>query len=751
MCRRPILKPLSEINDLEPGRAEEDIVKFVKQYETCGLCDQKENPKLKCFECDCLICENCKPSHSKLTPSHNVNPLMQPASYNRPHTKQMCQQHANMSLDLFCFICQTFLCSYCEKFSHEECQVRCDDMEVIARYHFGFLQMYVKASELRTLHYSNGRLSRVVYLIDYVKEANLWLNNIKASLDECIYFFKEYQSNIADIIKDQFKAVPSRIQAIINDSSDSLKESETVYCDIVKLLEEATESEIAISVLNIEQEAVQIFMRRRKQRMEIRPLKFAFDKGVTFTQISTGYLHIPDGVFAGMLCIAYSKPHDKVYWEHLPLKRNNNYTEAESKMAEHMVEMNKSVPIYHDIISAYGATEKTVEPNVYEIFVTHYLTNESYLCKYTTSNSMFLSSNNMYTNECLDKTKSLMSLPEYRTIDIGFSDSIDARDPFFYMPPPYDVHFDDKENICIVMDLPSFSSNFKMVTSFANVFEVPLLFNVTGGYKQTYSDADKTPSLLCFIGNRNSVSGLETILLYFDKTTLHLYGVCINTSTAKFKNLSSIDLQKNQDFKYVKNKGNTFSFFSVKTENSFMASYRTKAKCTSAPKNLLVSFDPSKRSERIIPVIFETVSLFCSTTKGFYVAKHDDKLDVMTIEKMHFSLVGMEAEVIFSLKEADVGVPICKLKPLTLVENGDNDIVVVCAVENDRSNAFIMLWPYKEENDCVEVLEVQCPHTVLSNASVVDLEMDPDGNIVYVLENQEGQNQIICTKYFMPK
>ena len=70
LCRRPISKNLSEINDLEPGRAEDDIVNFLKKFETRGLCRKKENPKLVFLECEHFVCENCKLCHNTLEPTH---------------------------------------------------------------------------------------------------------------------------------------------------------------------------------------------------------------------------------------------------------------------------------------------------------------------------------------------------------------------------------------------------------------------------------------------------------------------------------------------------------------------------------------------------------------------------------------------------------------------------------------------------------------------------------------------------------
>ena len=72
MCRAPITRAIRDIDLMEPARAEEDIIEFVRPYENCDLCKKRERPTLRCLECSGLICENCQLVHGKLKSHHTV-------------------------------------------------------------------------------------------------------------------------------------------------------------------------------------------------------------------------------------------------------------------------------------------------------------------------------------------------------------------------------------------------------------------------------------------------------------------------------------------------------------------------------------------------------------------------------------------------------------------------------------------------------------------------------------------------------
>ena len=140
MCRKPITFSRSEVFNLGPGIAEQAIVDFVKQYETCDICESKSNPNFNCEKCSAYVCDNCLPCHKTLKPSHNVVSIIpRKDSYKAPlkKTTRTCIDHEDQPLDLFCIICHHFLCIHCKKYSHAQCQRTGDEFQ---RYERGFLR-----------------------------------------------------------------------------------------------------------------------------------------------------------------------------------------------------------------------------------------------------------------------------------------------------------------------------------------------------------------------------------------------------------------------------------------------------------------------------------------------------------------------------------------------------------------------------------------------------------------------------------
>ena len=119
----------------------------------------------------------------------------------------------------------------------------------------------------------------------------------------------------------------------------------------------------------------------------------------------------------------------------------------------------------------------------------------------------------------------------------------------------------------------------------------------------------------------------------------------------------------------------------------------------------------------------------------------------------------MEEELIRSVKQADLNYTIRSLKPLAVVaENRNEEVVVVCTVEHlyDHLVAlFVMLYPNRDGTDVAELQQVENTDNPESgidtgHGTVLDAEMDPDGNIMYVLEHKNGKNYCVFTKHFMP-
>ena len=104
MCRTPIVMPLCEVHKFDPAIEAQNIVDFVKRFETCGLCELKSNPNLKCLECNAFV--PIIPSSNSCTVPRKVI--------------RTCQDHDDQPLDLFCIICRRTLCIRCKEYSRDD-------------------------------------------------------------------------------------------------------------------------------------------------------------------------------------------------------------------------------------------------------------------------------------------------------------------------------------------------------------------------------------------------------------------------------------------------------------------------------------------------------------------------------------------------------------------------------------------------------------------------------------------------------
>ena len=110
---------------------------------------------------------------------------------------------------------------------------------------------------------------------------------------------------------------------------------------------------------------------------------------------------------------------------------------------------------------------------------------------------------------------------------------------------------------------------------------------------------------------------------------------------------------------------------------------------------------------------------------------------------MHLGLTNIH---VFTLTDADAFVKTDNLRPLTIAKSRLEELVVACAVDGDASK-LVMVVPMKET---LELLEIQYPDSEYNEGEIVDLEMDCDGNIMFLLKDTGGKMWRVVTKYIMP-
>ena len=82
------------------------------------------------------------------------------------------------------------------------------------------------------------------------------------------------------------------------------------------------------------------------------------------------------------------------------------------------------------------------------------------------------------------------------------------------------------------------------------------------------------------------------------------------------------------------------------------------------------------------------------------------------------------------------------------MDNRNADVVVVCSVA-DYSKPFLIIRLNKEASGTIELLKLNDTRTDIIGGSVIDLEMDIDGNVMYALEDENGRQCCGFTKYII--
>ena len=878
MCRTPIIIRRCDINSLDPAIAEQDIVDFVKQYETCGLCDLKTNPNLKCDECRVFVCESCEKCHKTLKPLHKVISILPSGTSRILSTKRTCVEHADQSLDLFCIVCHRVLCMHCKEYCHAKCeQNTCVEFE---RYCRGFLNDYVQSNENLKIKFNSKQLSRVVYIPGFVTVARKWLEGVQVEVHACMDYFRELKAKLTDIEATFDNSVltirrqvdKNEIDKILKFGKDSLSSTEHL------LNEETPDIEIAKNVLNVEQKCLTVFKYRRAFPLDMEPFKLiekntGSDKQ-NIQQLSKCFIK-ECTVFTCkcVLNIMYcAKPAD-----HLSLGiHQSEATEIETtgKTSVNNIDISGftilSCAVFEKLLFNGKLTNNYSRNRVYKQAM-HQLSAHNV-------------ESNIYTNHVLDKSelRKLNSLEICMIqVDVGFTDEIRIPNGCgCTIKFDIDNTVEEKPQVVISYD----SLRMGLITKFVNVVVLPCysVKEMESSMQGNHSES-RGPYLFSLIGNRERGAGLESVFLYVDSDGKLKHGVSICSTVAKFKSSAPVYLNDLLNHTHqqrpgyiIKDENGAFYVFTCQHGDSYWLSYHSKLTADVVPENFIQScenFGPddialwisllphlSRRyhqlntyGKEVLISIFKT-NLLCSFESGIYFVKRNDAGE-MTIGTFLFNCTEIKPDTMLTVRASDTYIPLCKLKPLTMVERRNKAIVVVCSVEDDTSK-FVMILADKQGAEAVEVLKINYASSKLTvhpladtgnatsgeagqtaniaetkspkntepvisreattsgeatseepedrtgnitestslnrivaadlrlvtkrtepailttketkaseeanspiteytlqkiaEATVIDLEMDQDGNIVFLLDTKDKERYCVCTKYFMP-
>ena len=294
-----------------------------------------------------------------------------------------------------------------------------------------------------------------------------------------------------------------------------------------------------------------------------------------------------------------------------------------------------------------------------------------------------------------------------------------------------------------------------LITNFVNIF---VLMPHYVGYLQFTGTRDSfilnNPRVICIIGNTEKSLGLSTLLFHCEATdsneavSVHIFVPRIKLYTDTW--LNSDKYSATLGVKYcIKDEHGNFCICWAKDERNCQIVYRSVRNEDTEFESSLVLHDGNNNNESLVRTTYLKADLLCNLKQGLMFVSRGCDLDEIYVGKIEADEKTINIRVLFTLHQNSVGIQIEKLIPLAMIENRNNEIVVVCAREGENDK-FAMLWPEKTDTDVLEIIEVKYPSVEFADASIVDLEIDPDGNIMYVLENADGKSCCACTRYFMP-
>ena len=262
-------------------------------------------------------------------------------------------------------------------------------------------------------------------------------------------------------------------------------------------------------------------------------------------------------------------------------------------------------------------------------------------------------------------------------------------------------------------------------------------------------DNSSSPDIICMIGMSSEASGLETLFVDLVGEKSFAHGISVKPKVAKFKQAKLRDTMFSSGFSFLDDKNSTFAFFKASSVGRSYIGYCSKMDRKESGGNLFCS--DGEGMELDVPVISLQADLLCELKSAIYFARYEAENDIVVIGKLQFKNILETEQIVFSVNQDDIMFPLSKLRPVTMTETRGGNVVVVCAIEDDKEN-LVMILPLEKR---IERLEIQYssvdPATDINEASVLDLEIDTDGNIMFVIENKCRKRWKVMTKYIMPE
>lgn len=789
MCRKPITKMLKEVDFLEPARAEEDIIDFVRPFENCDLCKKRERPSTKCLECSSLICENCEPVHSKLQPLHSVISIFETNVINQLQIKHECKTHKDQSLDLYCLMCNRILCIYCDKYSHESCRSTYDDVSKFLnalRNITNLLKQFIMSTDDRknsirelertealkrfpppvrpepvgvpaqtlailrrfpghmltaspnmpspSMNIQKSNVStpvvlRVVQLKEFSSFVRHYLISLKDELNSELEIYKEHIEHFDTLVKDSdtYGMFKERINSAKASVSHIHKQGSTIISDVGFLIGKASDVEVAESALNTEKTCAQFYRLGKTYSLENRTkcLKTVHFNGEKSLLKQVSICSVQEEEDGNMLLF--------VAQIELP------------KTAVLGSRISSEEPETHTMISEDLYCSKEISKLMLYSIKSFLVTVKDYpVCPVFNVN---IEDNTLHTNDFLDKFEKHLGADNFlatktQTIENGFVGNSFAEVIESHCLEKCSY---DREASCVTVVKAGACEKLKYKTYFVSMLSaVPFIYERENICRQ--HDESTPPSVIGIIGARSEDSGLETLFLEADQENQGFtHGVAVCAKVARFKESFFTEGLRGSRFVFLQDKDGTFSFLKAKPcQREALITYHSKIEEIRKTRNFV--HVPEDEVELQVPVTDFTTDLLCELGVGMIYVKHEKDNNNINIGRLKLTRVVKSEDIIFSLTQDNIPVPLRKLIPYTIAEGKYGDLVIVCAVEDDISH-LVMILPMKQS---AEILEIQYPEKEYGDISIIDLEMDCDGNVMLVVRNSTGKMWRVMTKYIMP-
>ena len=801
MCRAPITRAINDIDLMEPARAEEDIIEFVRPYENCDLCKKRERPILKCLECNGLICENCQLVHGKLQTNHTVVSIFESGIVaQRQEIQNECKVHPNQTLDLFCVMCNTVFCLFCDKYSHSSCT---GAYENFANYKHKLynssqlLQDFINSSEerknlIRSLETNEHRMRTgraanlersfamlctstssptmspqeqamarvqflptpgnignanittpatlmVVQVNEFATFARNYVRELTEEVDKDVEFYEQYVGRMDNIIASETESPElNERKGYLESEIQELIERGKRISGKNKLTENETDNMITESALKTEITALQFFRARKPFSLDIRCIELALDKTDPIRPT------LRQIAICSMQELTKTGPHslfvDRVEVS-VSSSASGNGSSNENGVRESQQHTNET----DDTVTAddFTSTENDFIFNTIQCLSVEKSDEYSSRCS---------NCNNSYANRFSEIAERLhvlikggLSVDIETMDDIGFTGNHNTR-------PAENKCLDkckfSKRRGKVTIVLSSGPSALEYQTNLVNVFfAAPFSYRDETIMRIDDIEKNKPIPIICLIGSRSLESGVESLFLSKDAgSDFQLtHGIAIRAKIARFKqtDFSGVVGTSVSNIAVYKDKAGLYCLLKGQSYSGrSLVAYSTNIGEleNSIPYNI-----PIDGPDIPIPVSSFIVELLCEMKGGvFYVSRNEDT-GALNIGRLAMHL-GLTNIYVFTLTDADSFVKTDKLRPLTMAESRREELVVACAVDGDASK-LVMVVPMKETT---ELLEIQYTDSEYKGGEIVDLEMDCDGNIMCLLKDIGGKIWRMVTKYIMP-